>query len=191
MVPDIREAPATGRQWFQDSGDAMTETETENLSSLIGDIYDAAFDPALWPAILAEIVRFVGGQAGGLLTKDSVSRISTVHFETGVDPHQTDVYVKTYSKCDPMTPLRYFDIGQVASTDDLISYDEFRRGRFYLEWVKPQRWVDSASIVLEKSETNFAYFSVIRDAKTGMVDAATRRRMRLIAQHVRRAVLIG
>jgi hypothetical protein len=35
-------------------------SETVLLSRLIGDIYDAALDPARWPGVLEEACRFVG-----------------------------------------------------------------------------------------------------------------------------------
>jgi len=35
--------------------------ETERVSSLVGDIYDAALNPALWAGVLAKSARWVGG----------------------------------------------------------------------------------------------------------------------------------
>jgi len=37
------------------------------LSALIGDIYDAALDPARWQTVLARVARFVGGASATLL----------------------------------------------------------------------------------------------------------------------------
>lgn len=78
------------------------------------------------------------------------------------------------------------EIGQPVATGDLIPYDEFLQTRFYNEWVKPQRLADLLTVVLEKTGTSVALFGVFRHERD---DA--RRRMRLIAPHVRRTVLIG
>ncbi|HEU5017155.1 MAG TPA: helix-turn-helix transcriptional regulator [Pseudolabrys sp.] len=165
--------------------------EDEELSRLVGDIYDAALAPACWPEVLPKVAQFVDGQAAGLLSKDSVSKVGAAYYHCGVAPQYIQVYAETYYKFDPMTALAFFDVGQIASIVDLVPYDEFRQGRFYREWVEPQGWIDAANVVLEKSATTFAYLSVMRDRKAGFVDEAMRRRMMLIAPHVRRAVLIG
>jgi len=40
--------------------DSMID-ETRVLLELIGDIYDAALDPTLWPGVLKKLAEFVGG----------------------------------------------------------------------------------------------------------------------------------
>jgi DNA-binding CsgD family transcriptional regulator len=169
----------------------MPMSETERLSALIGNIYDAALDPALWPDVLREMASFVGGQAAGLLSKDSVSKIGIATYHAGVDPHYLRLYAETYCKFDPMAALHFFEVEQVVSIPELVAFDEFRQGRFYREWVKPQGWLDAANTVLDKSVTSYAYLSIIRDEAAGMVDDEMRRHMRLVVPHVRRAVLIG
>ena len=77
------------------------------------------------------------------------------------------------------------------ATADLLPYDEFLQTRFYREWARPQCLVDFVSAVLEKSATSFAMFGVFRHERHGVVDEATRRRFRLLAPHIRRAVLIA
>jgi PAS domain-containing protein len=72
-----------------------------------------------------------------------------------------------------------------------MPYQEFLETRFYKEWVQPQGLVDSLTAVLDKSVTSAALFGVFRHERDGVVDDETRRRMRLIVPHIRRAVLIG
>ena len=45
--------------------------ESQDLTQLIGDIYDAALDSSRWTSVLAKIACYAGGQAAGLLSKDS------------------------------------------------------------------------------------------------------------------------
>jgi len=59
--------------------------DDEELSHLIGEIYDAALDPAKWPIALAKSALFVGGQAAGLLSKNPVSQLGSAHYHVGVD----------------------------------------------------------------------------------------------------------
>jgi DNA-binding CsgD family transcriptional regulator/PAS domain-containing protein len=173
------------------SASYRSHAEDERLSRLIGDIYDAALEPSLWPAVLEKIARFVDGSAAGLLSKDAVSRIGDAHYQFGVDDRYMRLYRETYWRFDPLAPLLFFDVGQVTSRADYLSDKEFRQGRFHKEWAEPQGFIDAANVVLEKSVTSFAILSVIRSAANGMVDDEMRRRMALLVPHVRRAVLIG
>jgi DNA-binding CsgD family transcriptional regulator len=45
-------------------------TQLEQALSFIGDIYDAALDPSLWPDVLKNISAFVGGPASALVSND-------------------------------------------------------------------------------------------------------------------------
>jgi DNA-binding CsgD family transcriptional regulator len=162
------------------------------LCSLIGDIYDAVLDQSRWINALRNAAGFVGSQAGGLLSKDAVSKSANIHYGFGVAPHYMKLYVEKYAKLDPTTtPMFLFEVCEVASTTDLVPYDEFIETRFYKEWGRPQGFVDCLHAMLDKSATGYAHLSFLRNEESGMVDDATRERMRLIVPHMRRAVLIG
>ena len=161
------------------------------LSRLIGHIYDAALDPALWPGVLEKIGECVGGEAGGIVSKDSINKASTPHYHFGVDPYYVQIYSETHSKFDPVSTLPFFDVEQVVSIPELVPYDEFCEGRFFHEWMRPQGWVDAANSVLEKSVSSCSFLTIIRNEARGIVDDEMRRRMALVVPHVRRAVLIG
>jgi DNA-binding CsgD family transcriptional regulator len=165
--------------------------EDQGLTQLIGDIYDAALDSSRWISVLAKVAAYTGGQAAGLLSKDSVSKTGNIHCQYGVDPYFVRLYSETYWIFDPVASLSDCDVEQIVSVPDLVAYDEFRAGRFYREWAQPQGWVDAANAVLEKSATTCAYLSVLRNEASGLVDDEMRRRMRLIVPHVRRAVRTG
>ena len=142
--------------------------EDQGLTQLIGDIYDAALDSSRWTSVLAKIASYAGGQAAGLLSKDSVSKSGNIHYQSGVDPYFVRLYAETYWKFDPVASLHDCEVEQIVSVPDLISYDEFRAGRFFREWAQPQGWIDAANAVLEKSATSCAYLSVLRNEASGM-----------------------
>jgi pimeloyl-ACP methyl ester carboxylesterase/DNA-binding winged helix-turn-helix (wHTH) protein/DNA-binding CsgD family transcriptional regulator/PAS domain-containing protein len=165
--------------------------EAEIVSALVGDIYDAALDPALWRPVLEKIAGFVEGAAAGLLSKDSLSNIGNVYYNFGVEDRYIQLYQEKYWQFDPLAPLLFYNIGEVTSRLDYLADDEFLQSRFHKEWAQPQGFIDSANVVVEKTVTSCAILSVIRSEASGMVDDEMRRRMRLIVPHVRRAVLIG
>ncbi len=165
--------------------------EADAFSALVADIYDAVLDPQLWPGVLEQIARFVGGSAAGLLSKNAVSKAGDAHYHFGISDRYLRLYRETYWQFDPLVPLLFYDVGRVTKVSDYIPDSEFRDGRFYKEWVEPQGFVDSANVVLEKSAATCAILSVIRSAADGLIDEGARWRMQLITPHVRRAVLVG
>ena len=71
--------------------------ETERLSALIGDIYDAALQPWLWANVLESAARFIGGPAASVFSKD-VTRSVQIFYQYGIDPGYVRLYVDKYIK---------------------------------------------------------------------------------------------
>jgi hypothetical protein len=82
--------------------------ETQRLSTLIGDVYDAALDPALWPAVLEGSAHFVGGVASALFMKDTIKKIHNTVHAWGYDPDYTRSYVEKYGRLDPFAMAQFF-----------------------------------------------------------------------------------
>jgi DNA-binding CsgD family transcriptional regulator len=45
-------------------------SDIEQFSGLVGDIYDAALDPALWPGVFMRACKFIGASAATLASHD-------------------------------------------------------------------------------------------------------------------------
>jgi DNA-binding CsgD family transcriptional regulator len=167
--------------------------EVEQASSLIGDIYGAAIDPALWTAVLRRAREFVGGSAAALFSKDAARKtLSLCYDDGGIDPYYKQLYFDKYVTLDPVTASHAFaEIEQPVSTADLGAHVEIGESRFYKEWAQPQGLVDFVCAVLDKSATGAAMFGVFRHERHGIVDDRARERMRLIVPHIRRAIHIG
>jgi DNA-binding CsgD family transcriptional regulator len=166
--------------------------EAQDISQLIGSIYDAALDRDLWPSALERSAAFVGGCASALFMKDSARKTHNVVITWGYDPDYTQRYVEKYVHLDPFTTGQFFfEIEQPVSLVDIMPPEQFRRTRFYEEWVRPQGWIDAIGVTLEKSVTTYSALSFIRHERHGMADESSRQRAKLLGPHVRRAVLIG
>jgi DNA-binding CsgD family transcriptional regulator/PAS domain-containing protein len=167
--------------------------EFEQVSSLVGDIYDAALDPARWGSVLRDLRDFVGGSEAAIFSKDTSTKSLNVYYECGgSDPHYQRLYRDQYAKLDPLTTGHVLaEIGRPICTADIMAPDEFAKTRVYHEWVRPQGLVDCGSAVLDRSATGAALFGVFRQEQQGPVDGETRERMRQIVPHLRRAVLIN
>jgi DNA-binding CsgD family transcriptional regulator len=158
------------------------------LPDLIEDIYDAGLEPSRWNDVVVSIKDFVGASACGLISKDSISRAGMTHYYCGVDPHFIQLYSETYSQFDPLRTLPRF--GNVVSIPDLVPYDEYRRGRFCQEWLRPQGCVDAILVVLEKSNSSCPMLMTMLPGKD-MMNVEMRKRIEQVVPHAHRAVTIN
>jgi DNA-binding CsgD family transcriptional regulator len=158
------------------------------FSDLVEDIYDAALAPARWNEVVVGINEFVGGQATGIFSKDVISKSGLTHYFCGADPHYIRLYAETYSKLGPLT--FYPPVGKIVTMPDLVPYDEFCRGRFYQEWMRPQGCLDMADVVLENSRSDAKVLLAVH-VRGRMVDDEMRHRIGRIVPHARRALTIN
>jgi DNA-binding CsgD family transcriptional regulator len=166
--------------------------DSARLLTLIGNVYDAALEPSKWVDVLAGAASFVGGPAASVYSKALAHSRSEIYFQYGIDPDYEQLYVETYAKIDPLTHRQLVaEVGDIISTENYMSHDEFKQTRFYKEWAYPQRLVDGATTVLQKMPTAVAMFTVFRHQRDGLVNDEMRERMQLLAPHIRRAILIG
>ena len=173
-------------------------SEDDELSCVVGSIYDAALDPALWTDALAKIAEFVGGQAGALGSKDMVSKFVNVDHHVGLDLQYMQMHSETHGEFDPLASVSLFDVGQVVSPPELMPHDDDCEGRCCQELARPQGRRDMAGAVRERPGKTCEFLSVVRseandtvDNGNDMVDHEMHRRMSLVAPHARRAILIG
>ena len=184
----LQSGPAT-RHISISAGPVSYLRDDEILTCLIGHIYDAALDPALWTGSLCAHwgIRWWPGRRYFSLG-NFVSKASTPHYHFGVEPYYVQIYSETHSKFDPVSTLPFFDVEQIVSLPELVPHDELREGRFFEEWMRPQGFVDAANSVLEKSVLSCSFLTILRNDARGIVDDEMRRRMALVVPHVRRAV---
>jgi DNA-binding CsgD family transcriptional regulator len=161
--------------------------DQQRLSDLIGVIYDAAIDPSLWEGAIERAAHFVGGTGAALICKDVGARNAVAQHEFGFQRLPVALFEPIYEAAEP-----HFlgDIEQPIATTDLIPVGELRRTELYRQWARPQGLVDFISAVLDRTTISSAIFGVFRHERNGLVDDRARRQMRLIAPHIRRAVLI-
>ena len=168
-------------------------SEVEVLSSLIGEIYDTAFDPARWTGVLEIVTGYMRGMATMLAAQDTASGTGTFYYSWGDDPHYTKLYFEKYAKLNPGIVAISLNVkpGDVCSLSTLVPWDQFLQSRLYQEWARPQGYADTTNVLIEKSATSVAHLATAYHLRDCPADDETRRRMRLIAPHVCRAVAIS
>ncbi|MBX9710697.1 MAG: helix-turn-helix transcriptional regulator [Xanthobacteraceae bacterium] len=164
--------------------------EIDQVSDLIGRIYDAAVDEGVWTDVIAKAVGFIGGSGAVLFSKDAASSRGNIYHDYGTDPYWVELYCDKYIALDPMGQF-FADTERPVSISDMMPYGEFLQTQFYSEWAKPQGLVDFLSAILDRTATSVALFGVFRKEEHGLADSEMRRKMRIIVPHIRRTVLIG
>jgi DNA-binding CsgD family transcriptional regulator/PAS domain-containing protein len=163
--------------------------DQQHLSDLIGVVYDAAIDPSRWEDAIARAAEFVGGTGAGLFCKDVGVPHASIPHRVGF---QTPLPVALFQQIYPAAEGHFLgDLEQPIATTDLMSFGELAESELYRQWAEPQGLVDFLSAVVDRTTISAAIFGVFRHERNGVVDDHARRQMRLIAPHIRRAVLIG
>jgi DNA-binding CsgD family transcriptional regulator len=166
--------------------------ETEQLSELVGRVYDAALDPALWPTVLGETCRFVDCVSGTLNSYDTVRSSLAINVSHGYDPDYVKLLLERYIHINPMVEMALrTDVGDVLSVHQVMDYETLTQTVFWREWAKPQGFVDAIQATLDKTPTAMAALTVVRHERAGMADETALRRTRLLFPHFRRAIVIG
>lgn len=163
--------------------------DPRELSDLIGIVYDAAIDPSRWEDAIERAARFVGGTGGGLFCKDVGVQHAAIPHGVGF---QRPLPVELFREIYPAAAAHFQgDIEEPIATADLIPLDELIRTDFYRQWAEPQGLIDFLSAVVDRTTISAAIFGVFRHREDGIAGEQARRHMKLIAPHIRRAVLIG
>jgi len=163
--------------------------DRQRLSDLISAVYDAAIESSRWESAIERVAGFVGGSGGGLFCKDVGVQHATIPYSVGF---QKQLPVALFQQIYPAAEGHFLgDLEQPIATTDLIPSGELADSELYRQWAEPQGLVDFLSAVVERSTISAAIFGVFRHRRNGVVDDHARRQMRLIAPHIRRAVLIA
>jgi DNA-binding CsgD family transcriptional regulator/PAS domain-containing protein len=161
--------------------------DSESVIDLISYVYDSVFDPSRWDGGCARIARYVGGTGAVLLAKDHNSEQVRIPGLFGIVPPPSVPFAQV---CPAL--MRHFlgETEQPVATSDLMPFDQLARMESYRTWAAPQGLVDFVSAVIDKSAIGITMFGVYRHERDGFVDDDARRRVRLLAPHLRRATRI-
>jgi PAS domain-containing protein/DNA-binding CsgD family transcriptional regulator len=175
----------------------MTPALIEAESRLIGDIYDAALNPGLWPRVLQQLVTLTASNSAVLTALDQLNPAYTVAFSHNVPAEPLQVYREARLDIIDMElhvpPMLKGGLGSIfSSTDAYGSQEEYvrRAGEFYERCLKPSNIYYLTGTLLDHGDFRSATLGVHRPQDwTPMAPAQTAVLARL-ASHFRRALQI-
>jgi DNA-binding CsgD family transcriptional regulator/PAS domain-containing protein len=186
---------ACGQLGFFFTGKSMPRQSTEQLSELIGAIYDCAIDPALWPDTIGAIGGATDCFAGLIAVTDLQKSEARLVKTWGYDPAWLDRVSDYREEADELAELwKYFGslpVGEPVSSRALVPSHVYEQSRYYNEWARPQGVVDSLHLVVLREPDRAGEFSLTRHERFGFIGDREFATLRLLAPHICRAIRIS
>lgn len=168
------------------------QREAEALSVVIGAAYDAALDPGLWPAAVSEACRFLDCAYGALGAADLLRNDVNFIVQSGYSDETWDAYLTRYHHMNPFNaPAFRTRIGDVVVGSRHETYPSFLASDFFRDFAAPLGIIDAVQATIDRSASGLALLNCVRHRDAGVATDNQLRRMRLIAPHFRRAILVG
>jgi DNA-binding CsgD family transcriptional regulator len=164
----------------------------DDLSDVIGTIYDCAVDPQHWPMAIESIARLIGGNNGVILVFDTIRNEPRLYVDWNVDAETMRLYQEEYHRDNPIHEgFSRFEIDEPYNIPAVVDPVEFMKSRVYTEFGRPRGWLDNVGVWIMKTPTRMASLSVIRRIEAGWAGPRELEILRLLSPHVRRAVSIA
>src|SRR5581483_9041555 len=108
------------------------------LLELVGEIYESALDPQLWPNVLERIASMVQGEATVLMARDSLERTPTITHAVRVDRAFEREYNEYYAARNiwAIRGRDYIRSGIVFTGEMVCSQAEFEATEYYQDFLR-------------------------------------------------------
>lgn len=171
----------------------MTRLNAEQLSSIIGDIYDCVLNPDGWGDVLNRITEATDAAYTTIAlasTQDSHGRFAA---HSTWDAEQMRVLQVEYGFDDipGLRPAIVGDIDTPLTTLSCLSEPELRATKFYREWAGPQGLREGCMVKFVDTSDRIGLLGTSIYADRDVISGEEQRFLTLLSPHLRRAALIG
>ncbi len=171
----------------------MGKLNADELSSIIGDIYDCVLDPDGWIGVLDRITQTTDAAYTTIAlasTNDSHGRFAA---HSAWDAEQMRVLQVDYGFDDipGLKPAVIGDIDTPLTTLSCLSEPELRATRFYQEWAGPQGLREGCMVKFVDTTDRIGLLGTSIYANRDVISAEEQHFLTLLSPHLRRAALIG
>jgi len=161
------------------------------LNELIGDIYDAALNEALWPTVLGRISEVLDTRSAILRAQDLRSKEVGTYILHNLDSAYQEQYKKHYVHVDTLVPtVARLPVGNVQQTSSMMP-ESFFKGEFFNDFALPQRMENSLGCVLARDGDQLAVLGLHRQGYRGDFEAREVALLELLVPHLQRALQIN
>lgn len=168
--------------------DLVTQNQYDDM---VNRIYEAGLQPERWSDVLDAVSKLIPSALCGLALSDAEDGV--VRGLHNHDPAFVSDYLAYYRMVDVWHPLALsLQPGVAVLSEEAVPRDAVLRSEFYNEWLRPQKLVASAGLILHRDPQRAFSFSATMDRAT--VDACGPQVVELLqrlAPHLRRAFETG
>ncbi|SKA39109.1 helix-turn-helix transcriptional regulator [Consotaella salsifontis] len=166
----------------------------ENLSNLIGVIYDCALDPARWETALMAVSEVIESDFISLTLNDMREGRYLINKSVGWEPDYIKIKRDHVAEINArlkewLAEASSLDRPFVASRN--LSADYLAASPYVRECLAPQNIVDIVHFFLMSTPAHLSEIGIARHARQGLIDERVLETGRLLLPHLRRAVTIS
>ena len=158
---------------------------------LIGDIYDCAIEPSLWPRTLERLAGLVDGAEAAITLHDTARPSFAIQMEWNINREFAGVMQEHLPQNPFPIAAWYADVGEPFSAFDHYGEVELKRGQWFKSTLGRFGYGDVALTLLVRSASQFGGLSIHRMEHQPNFGDGDLSVLRLLAPHIRRAVKIA
>lgn len=177
---------------YRVGGSAM---DPEWLSSAIGAIYDCILLPDGWPAVVAAMCAKFGFASGLLgvvrLKPSALERVVSYNMDAEWFAAAAEYAPHTVAMWGGPARLNAYPLGEPIVASQVIPHDHFVSSKYYIDILTPRRLTDAIAVGLARWPDGVGYLALNKHNSLGNVTQDQVEGVRLLAPHLRRAVIIS
>jgi DNA-binding CsgD family transcriptional regulator len=136
----------------------------QELSTLLGTLYDAAADPTLWTPFLQQLAHSTRATSAALVMHNLDHVSSTISCSWQIDPESIRLYQEHYYALDIWVPRALAKpVGHVCNSEWLCPLLEMKTNEIYNDFLAPDGVEHGMFGVLENSKSRLASISLYRN----------------------------
>jgi DNA-binding CsgD family transcriptional regulator/PAS domain-containing protein len=166
-------------------------TREAELLDLVGDIYDCAIEPSMWPNAMERLARTLDFPAAVVSVQDPTQHRVQLFATWGITQAFTDDMMRGLAINPFFTAGWFLDVDEAYSTVRYLGRDAYYRTRFHREILAPHGFGDAAIVNISKTTMRFGGLTFPHRLDQGEISDVKLAEVRLVAPHVRRAVGIA
>ncbi|QEN86042.1 hypothetical protein FZC33_07490 [Labrys sp. KNU-23] len=166
----------------------------DEISALIGTVYDCALDPSLWETMLAGVKEMLRAHNASLTMIDLVGGRASLIKTIGIDSYWLErfqLYGEEMASWERLPALRDMPLDEPQVFSRHLPAEIQSQSAMLKEWGEPQGIVDSIGLTLINSPTRQAHLGLNRHRNAGLYTDREVAIGRILVPHIRRAVTIS
>ena len=161
--------------------------DDQQITDIIGHIYDSACDSHAWKTVLRQVTRMTGSKSALLLEHNQEQKLVTTFSSYGLEKKWLELYASKYGSSDHLL--------QMMASAPVGEFRPVEAGRFYQtdtykEFYKPQEICHFAGVQLVKRGVHSVILGLQRSVSAAEYDSKAFSEVKRLVPHLQKALHI-